>query len=191
MCEKEQKKKHGPTRLKSRILCSGSPTKNRIPQEANAFAVGTYSLVFLKIFVLLSLFPVHRNFVICETNGPSYSLLLDVFIVFRSCSIRTVGRGRAFGLATLAFEGVTIGHAGAQFSERWGTIAVKAGCKINFADFVGYTPPPSPTSQSKGGIRLPPPSPRPRYPQHRARKEKKGRCACSAWAAGVMAVRWN
>ena len=46
-----------------------------------------------------------------------------------------------FGIATLAFEGVIISHAGVQFSDKWGTNAVKAGHKINLVGFVGCTRP--------------------------------------------------
>ena len=46
-----------------------------------------------------------------------------------------------FGLATLAVGCVIIGLAGVQFSDKLGTIAVKAGYNINFVVLVGYTPP--------------------------------------------------
>ena len=52
--------------------------------------------------------------------------------------------------AVLAFEGVKIGRSGVPFSVKWGTNAVKQGYRINFVDFVGYTPP-TPFSQRGGG----------------------------------------
>ena len=71
----------------------------------------------------------------------------------------------------------------------WGTVAVKAGYKINSIDFVGYS---LPSHVSVRGGQVAPsffaaaslaPTPRP--------KNKKKRCARSAWAAGVMAARQN
>ena len=51
---------YGPTRLKSRILCSGSPNKFRISQEANRFPACIRGCLYK--FVLFGLFPAHCNF---------------------------------------------------------------------------------------------------------------------------------
>ena len=63
------------------------------------------------------------------------------------------------GLATLAFEGVLISHAGVHFFGQKGDDCSQSGIQDKFDRFCGVY---SPTFQSKGEIRLPPPSPRPR-----------------------------
>ena len=99
----------------------------------------TCLLLFSLCPVHRSLFPVHCNFVIWEIDNRSYSLLLDVPLVVSSGR----WRGRAFGSATLAFEGVIISNAGVQVSGIYmGDNRGQSGVQNNFCRFSGVCFPP-------------------------------------------------